>query len=293
MPRRRMIDPFFWDDHKVGKLSRDERSLIVGCVGHADDEGRLEANPPYLKATIFKYDDDLDNAAVKKLRDSCLDKMQSWPADHPYRMVPYSSSDEEYICFPAWDTTNRPSHPTKSRLPAPSPEPLPIFSSASPEEITKPSREAPPQSRSGQSSQGKDSIGQVSVVQEDFAKFLDSENDLTDFLMTTLNKHMSAGRQRARQSPEGATPERERAVAAQWGMPIIEKFWTQATGGKLSGGVWQGAYAALQKYPVEIVARAFVKAGPYGGGKHKSWKYIQTIIDEEMEKHGVERNRSP
>ncbi|GAH46243.1 unnamed protein product, partial [marine sediment metagenome] len=30
----------------------------------------------------------------------------------------------------------------------------------------------------------------------------------------------------------------------------------------------------------------------YKGGKHKSWKYIQTIIDEETEKR-PERIRSP
>lgn len=290
MPRRRMIDPIFWDDRKVGKLSRDERSLIAGCIGHADDEGRLQGDPPYLKATIFKYDDDLTTALVQQLRDSCLEKMKSWPSNHPYRMVLYINSDEEYLFFPNWAATNRPSHPTKSQLPAPPPETLPIFSGKSQENDTKTSRETPEKgaraSALGQVRSGQVSIGQVRVVQEDFAKFLHSEKDLTDFLTTTLTEYMSAGRQRARQDPEGSTPEKERAVAARWGMPVIEKFWTQATGGKLSGTVCEGAYAALQKYPAEIVARAFVKARPYGGGRHKTWNYIQTIIEEEMEKHG-------
>lgn len=299
MPRRRMIDPFFWDDHKVGKLSRDERSLIVGCIGHADDEGRLEANPPYLKATIFKYDDDLDNAAVKKLRDSCLAKMQSWPANHPYRMVPYSSSDEEYICFPAWDATNRPSHPTKSRLPAPSPELLPILSSASPEDIAKPSGESPEglRPRSGQSSQGKGSIGQVSAVQEDFTKFLDLENDLTDFLMTTLTKNICAGRARALEAggdPGGAgpgelTPETEAAVRMNWGIQVLKKCWKDGVGEDMPTAIFDGARKALKQYPLEVVAKAFAKGVRYKGGKHKSWKYIQTIIDEEIQKRG----RSP
>lgn len=292
MPRRRMVDPFFWDDRKVGKLSRDERSLIIGCVGHADDDGRLQADPAYLKSTIFKYDDDLTPAAIKDLRDSCLDKMKTWPVNHPYRIILYLNSDEEYIFFPAWDVTNRPSHPTKSRLPAPPPEALQLFSRAPQEAVVNSSREPPPQSRSGQSSQGQDSIGQVRVVREDFTKLLDNEKDLTDFLTKTLIFYMSAGRQRAREDPE-ITPEKERAIAARWAIPVIEKFWSQAVGDKLTDPVWQGASSALQKYPPDIIALAFVKAGPYGGGKHKSWKYIQAIIDEEMEKRNPQRNRSP
>jgi len=99
-----MVDPFFWNDRKVGKLSRDERSLIVGCVGHADDEGRLEADPAYLKAMIFKYDEDLDSAVVKKLRDSCLSKMQSWPPNHPYRMVSVPVAAECFTTLIAMST---------------------------------------------------------------------------------------------------------------------------------------------------------------------------------------------
>ena len=264
MPRRRMVDPFFWNDRKVGKLSRDERSLIVGCVGHADDEGRLEADPAYLKAMIFKYDEDLDSAVVKKLRDSCLSKMQSWPPNHPYRMVLYTSSDEEYIFFPAWGATNRPSHPTESQLPAPPPELLPIFSSPSPEELTKPSGVTPSQSRSGQSSQGKVSIGQVSEVQEDFANFLNSETDLTDFLTKTLTKYL----------PRGPT----------WAVEVLHKLWKQALGQPMSQSVFNLTAQAVKKYPVPVLARSYVKAIKYGGGKTGSWKYLDKILEEQMQK---------
>jgi len=292
MPRRRMIGPEFWTDRYIATLDRNERLLVVGGICNADDEGRLVGHPAYLKAAIFMYDTDLDAPAVEALRDSCLAKMASWPSTHPYRFVSYQNSGETYLVFPSWYDIEKPSHPTKSKLPPPPPDSLPIFSGNPPEIVEKLSGEPPPQSRSGQSSLGQVSIGQVSVVREDFTKLLDNEKDLTDFLTKTLTFYMAAGRQRARQDPE-ATIERERTSAAHWSIPVLEKFWLQATGDKLSGVVWQGAHDALQKYPPDIIALAFVKAGPYGGGKHKSWKYFQTIIDEEMGKRAPPRNRSP
>ena len=283
MPRRRMIDPFFWNDRKVGKLSRDGRSLIIGCVGQADDDGRLQADPAFLKSAIYKYDDDLDATAVKELRDKCLSQMSTWPLTHPYRMVLYQSSDEEYIFFPSWNATNRPSHPTKSQLPPPPPESLPIFSGTNPEELPK-------ASALGQSSQGKVSIGQVSAVQEDFARISDSETDLTDLLTTTLTENISAGQARAAESGE-LTQESHATLAGAWGVPVLREFWAQLVG-KIPTAIFDGGREALKKYPVEVVAKAFVKASRYKGGKHQSWKYIQTIIDEEVEKRGIERNRS-
>lgn len=294
MPRRRMIGPDFWTERKIGYLTRDERGFIVGCIGQADDEGRLQADPAFLKAQIYKYDDDLDSAAVRALRDSCLVKMQTWPTIHPYRMTSYVNSDEEYIFFPNWDATNRPSHPSKSQLPPPPPESLPIFSSATPEAITKDSRESPSQSSLGQSSQGKVSIGQVSAVQEDFTKFLDSESDLTDFLRRTLEKTISAGRGRALAdgggldgaAPGGLTPDTEAKVRMNFGMPVLKKCWKDGVGTDMPVPIFNGARQALKQYPLDIVAIAFAKGVRYKGGKYKSWKYFQTIIDEEMEKRG-------
>ncbi len=284
MPRRRMIDPFFWNDRKVGKLSRDGRSLIVGCVGQADDDGRLQADPAFLKSSIYKYDDDLDSTAVKELRDKCLSEMATWPPTHPYRMVLYQSSDEEYIFFPNWNATNRPSHPSKSQLPPPPLESLPIFSGTTPEELSKPSA-------LGQVSQVKVSIGQVSAVQEDFTKFLDSEKDLTDFLTTTLAKYISAGRVQVLAAEGGRElpAETEATVRMNWGSPVLKKCWEDGVGEKIPNAIFDGARKALKQYPLEVVAKAFAKGVRYKGGKHKSWKYIQTIIDEEVEKRG----RSP
>lgn len=57
MARKRMIDPNFWTDEKLGECSAIERLLFMGLISNADDEGYGRANPKLLKAFIFPYDD--------------------------------------------------------------------------------------------------------------------------------------------------------------------------------------------------------------------------------------------
>ena len=57
MARKRMIDPNFWTDEKLGECSRDERLLFMGLISNADDEGYGRANLKLLKSLIFPYDD--------------------------------------------------------------------------------------------------------------------------------------------------------------------------------------------------------------------------------------------
>jgi len=159
MARRRMMDPAFWDDHHIAALSRDERLFLLGCIGNADDEGRLKGHPAYLKAAIFMYDDDLTTTGVQQIKQACLEKMASWPQTHPLRLISYENSREEYLTFPSWYDTQKPSHPTPSKLPPSPPDTLPIFSSVSPDNFEKDTGEARPQC-----SIGKVSIGKVSVV---------------------------------------------------------------------------------------------------------------------------------
>jgi hypothetical protein len=238
-------------------------------MGHADDKGRLEANPAYLKAMIFKYDDDLDIAAVKELRDTCLNKMQSWPVNHPYRMLLYDNAGEEYIFFPNFNATNKPSHPTESQLPPPPPDKLPIFSGEKPEEHPSDAGDTPSQVRSGQSSQGKVRLGQSRGVQEDFTKFLGSEKDLTDFLTTTIEKYLPAGPLHA--------------------MEPIKKCWVQITREEIPQLVYELIWDTLKKNPPSEVARLCVKGAKYAPGKTNPLRYMQKIL-EDMEK---KRNRSP
>lgn len=64
MARIRSIKPDFWDDEKIGSLSRDARLLFIGLWNHADDEGRMRANARYVKSKVFPYDDDVDTGGL-------------------------------------------------------------------------------------------------------------------------------------------------------------------------------------------------------------------------------------
>lgn len=170
MPRRRMIDPVFWDDHYIGMLSRDERLFLIGCIGNADDEGRLKGHPAYLKASIFMYDDDLSTTAIQEIKGSCLEKMANWPRVHPHRLVMYQNSSEEYLAFPNWSDTQKPSHPTPSKLPAAPPDVLSTSSSSSPDDFESNSGEAPPQYSVGKYSVGKVSVGNIPEIDAKIAE---------------------------------------------------------------------------------------------------------------------------
>lgn len=69
MARKRMIDPSFWTDEKLGECSANERLLFMGLISNADDSGRGRAGAKLLKATIFPYDDatadDVDGWLIK------------------------------------------------------------------------------------------------------------------------------------------------------------------------------------------------------------------------------------
>lgn len=56
MARIRTIKPKFWDDIKIGRLSRDARLLYIGLWTFADDLGVVIADPVWLKSKIFPYD---------------------------------------------------------------------------------------------------------------------------------------------------------------------------------------------------------------------------------------------
>jgi hypothetical protein len=57
MARTRSINPGFFDDEDVARLTKPARLLFVGLLTQADREGRLEDRPARLKARLFPYDD--------------------------------------------------------------------------------------------------------------------------------------------------------------------------------------------------------------------------------------------
>ena len=56
MARIRTIKPKFWDDSKIGKLTRDVRLLYIGLWTFSDDIGVVIGDAIWLKSKIFPYD---------------------------------------------------------------------------------------------------------------------------------------------------------------------------------------------------------------------------------------------
>ncbi len=57
MPRNRMIKPEFWDDEKLGSVSRDARLTFIGMWNNSDDYGVVRGNSAWLKSRLYAYDD--------------------------------------------------------------------------------------------------------------------------------------------------------------------------------------------------------------------------------------------
>ncbi|NLL91655.1 MAG: hypothetical protein GX222_04450 [Ruminococcaceae bacterium] len=71
MARKRMIDPNFWRDEKIGELSHLERLLFIGLWNFAEDNGAGRANPKLIKADVFPYDSLRDSDIEKALGNLC------------------------------------------------------------------------------------------------------------------------------------------------------------------------------------------------------------------------------
>ena len=77
MAKRRMIDGEFWEEPKVAKMSDSKRLFTIGCINEADDEGRLIAEPEYLRAIIWKYHN-RRLGWVKKIRDEVCSELKGF-----------------------------------------------------------------------------------------------------------------------------------------------------------------------------------------------------------------------
>ena len=56
MARIRTIKPKFWDDTKIGRISRDARLLYMGLWSFSDDIGVVIGDTIWLKSKIFPYE---------------------------------------------------------------------------------------------------------------------------------------------------------------------------------------------------------------------------------------------
>jgi len=110
MARKRMIDPSFWTDEKLGLLTPMHRLLFMGLISNADDEGRLQGHPALVKSLIFPYDIDITHQQVEE-----------WLFDlHKEGLILiYEVGKQRYIWIPNFLKYQQINRPTPSKLPAP------------------------------------------------------------------------------------------------------------------------------------------------------------------------------
>lgn len=63
---RRMIDASLWQNEKFTRMPLGAQMLQIGIITHADDQGRVKANPSYLRNQIFPDNEDVTNADIQK-----------------------------------------------------------------------------------------------------------------------------------------------------------------------------------------------------------------------------------
>lgn len=321
MARKRMIDPAFWEDYDVGHLSIRQRLLLISCLSHADDDGRGRADAALLRNQTFTYDDDVTNDDVKGDRDAICENLE---LSNLFCMRIYNDAKgAEYFCFPNWFETNKPSNPTKSKIPEP-PEsifrPKPHFANDSgnnSEDIAKRSgdiideimsgsrnnrdefaNDSPVgqgrggEVRSGQSRSGKVRLGKVGKNSAQIAESLRDEilNYYPEGLTDCDDKVDDAF---LRFSAAAA----ERAVTKASSFGVV--WWEKNIGelpakGKHSSGsaVLEGLLHALREQPPGLICAALLKTAKYGGGKARSWKYVNRIMAE-MNGEGGSNNDKP
>jgi hypothetical protein len=112
------VKPEFWDDRKLARrTSRDARLLYIALWNLADEHGRLNGDPQWIKGQAFSYDDDLDASAVAKL-------LEELAAPAVGAVVAYEDDGDPYLFLPKLARHQRlEPEKVRSRLPAP-PEPV-------------------------------------------------------------------------------------------------------------------------------------------------------------------------
>jgi hypothetical protein len=113
MARQRFIWPDIWKDPTFGRLTADEQVFFIGCFSIADDEGRLNADPAFLRGELFTYKD-LTLKRVQAIRDNVVRK-----CTHVHL---YSVGETDYIALLKWHEYQRPKYAKASKLPDPFPQ---------------------------------------------------------------------------------------------------------------------------------------------------------------------------
>ncbi|MFA4945112.1 MAG: hypothetical protein WC789_10490 [Lentisphaeria bacterium] len=110
MPRRRDIDPAFWQDEKCGTLSMGAQLLFIWTWGDADDWGVLRWRPERCKSGAFLYRPRINLGHVREYMAEL---------ERARMVVPWMSDGERWSVvrmFLPWQSVNT---PAQSKCPAP------------------------------------------------------------------------------------------------------------------------------------------------------------------------------
>jgi hypothetical protein len=119
----RSLKPEFWHDQEITRLPRDARLLYMAMWNLADEHGRLQGDPRFIKGQAFPYDDDLSATEI----DALVDALRV-----AGKAVKYQVRGATYLYLPKLAKHQRlDSEKVPSRLPAPEdaesePEPEPF-----------------------------------------------------------------------------------------------------------------------------------------------------------------------
>lgn len=71
-----MIDPKIWQDESFGSLTLHAKVTFIGLFSQADDEGRGNGSPAYLKAVLFPYDTRISVTTINKTLEEIAAKIK-------------------------------------------------------------------------------------------------------------------------------------------------------------------------------------------------------------------------
>lgn len=109
--RQRFIHPSLWEDPAFGRLSPFEQVLFIGIFSHADDDGRLVADPDNLRSLVFRYH-------MRTSRTRIVDALTKLEA-HFQNVQLYQHGGHSYVVIHGFREWQKPKYPTPSRLPPP------------------------------------------------------------------------------------------------------------------------------------------------------------------------------
>lgn len=110
MARIRTLKPEFWEDELVGELSPLARLVFIGCISHADDEGRMRGSAAFVRSQVFAY----DPVTTLEQVEAALQEL------HAARRITLYGGAQRYLVVVNFLRHQRIRRPQLSALPAPS-----------------------------------------------------------------------------------------------------------------------------------------------------------------------------